>query len=172
MDNYIIHCFFANFKTINTYFLEGYRMTLKETFMEEMKNAMKEKNEMKKNVVTMVRAAIKQYEVDNRVELDDSGVLDIVAKEVKKRKDSLPEYEKSGRTELIQGLKTEIEYLVKYLPEQMTEDEVRNVVKETITEIDAQGMKDMGKVMSAVIAKTKGRADGKIISTLVKEMLK
>ena len=74
-------------------------MTLKEKFMEEMKSAMREKNEMKKNVVTLVRSAIKQVEVDNRVELDDDGVLEIVAKEVKKRKDALPEYEKSGRTD-------------------------------------------------------------------------
>lgn len=146
-------------------------MTLKETFMEEMKNAMREKNEMKKNVVTLVRSAIKQYEVDNRVELDDEGVLEIVAKEVKKRKDSLPDFEKSGREDLIEGLKLEIDYLMKYLPEQLSEEEVKQIVLDTICETGAQGMKDMGKVMSAVIAKTKGRADGKVISQLVKANL-
>ena len=146
-------------------------MTLKETFMEEMKNAMKEKDVMKKNVVTMVRSAIKQYEVDNRVELDDNGVLEIIAKEVKKRKDSLPEYEKSGREDLVESLKKEIEYLAKYLPEQMSEDEIREIVKATIEETGAAGMKDMGKVMGPVIAKTKGRADGKIINQIVKELL-
>ncbi|MBP3284368.1 MAG: GatB/YqeY domain-containing protein [Clostridia bacterium] len=146
-------------------------MSLKDTFMEEMKNAMKEKDELKKNVVTMVRSAIKQYEVDNRVELDDAGVLEIVAKEVKKRKDSLPEYEKSGRTELIENLNREIAYLAKYLPEQLSEAEVREIVASTIQEIGAAGMKDMGKVMSAVIAKTKGRADGKVINGIVKELL-
>lgn len=146
-------------------------MTLKETFMEEMKNAMREKNEMKKNVVTLVRSAIKQYEVDNRVELDDEGVLEIVAKEVKKRKDSLPDFEKSGREDLIEGLKLEIDYLMRYLPEQLSEEEVKQIVLDTIAETGAQGMKDMGKVMSAVIAKTKGRADGKIISQLVKANL-
>lgn len=146
-------------------------MTLKETFMEEMKNAMKEKDVMKKNVVTMVRAAIKQHEVDNRVELDDEGVLEIIAKEVKKRKDSLPEYEKSGREELVKNLNEEIEYLMKYLPEQLSCDEVREIVKQTILEVGATGMKDMGKVMGAVIAKTKGRADGKVINSIVKELL-
>lgn len=146
-------------------------MTLKETFMEEMKSAMREKDELRKNVVTMVRAAIKQYEVDTRTELDDAGVMEIVSKEVKKRKDSLPEYEKSGRTDLIFGLKAEIDYLSKYLPEQLSEDEVRKIVEETITEIGASGMRDMGRVMSAVIAKTKGRADGKVINMLVKENL-
>lgn len=146
-------------------------MSLKETFMQEMKNAMKEHDEMKKNVVTMVRAAVKQYEVDNRVELDDAGVTDIIAKEVKKRRDAMPEYEKSGRIELIEGLKNEINYLAKYLPEQMSEEEVRKVVTDTIAETGAAGMKDMGKVMGAVIEKTKGRADGKVISTIVKETL-
>lgn len=146
-------------------------MTLKETFMEEMKNAMKEKDVMKKNVVTMVRSAIKQYEVDNRVELDDEGVLEIITKEVKKRKDSLPEYEKSGREELVKNLNEEINYLMKYLPEQLSEDEVREIVKQTIAEVGAQSVRDMGKVMGPVIAKTKGRADGKVINTIVKELL-
>lgn len=146
-------------------------MSLKDTFMEEMKAAMKEKDELKKNVVTMVRSAIKQYEVDNRVDLDDEGVLEIIAKEVKKRRDAVPEYEKSGRTELLENLNKEIAYLAKYLPEQLSSDAVREIVANTIQEIGAAGMKDMGKVMSAVIAKTKGRADGKVINGIVKELL-
>ena len=146
-------------------------MSLKDTFMEEMKSAMKEKDELKKNVVTMVRSAIKQYEVDNRVELDDEGVLEIIAKEVKKRKDSLPEYEKSGRAELIENLNREIAYLAKYLPEQLSEAEIREVVASVIKETGAVGMKDMGKVMGTAIAKTKGRADGKVINGIVKELL-
>ena len=146
-------------------------MALKETFMEELKIAMREKDEMKKNVVTMVRAAVKQVEVDNRVELDDEGIVEIIAKEVKKRKDALPEYEKSGREDAILELKSEIDYLMKYLPEQLSEEEVKEIVIATIAETGAAGMKDMGKVMSAVIAKTKGRADGKIISQLVKANL-
>ena len=146
-------------------------MTLKETFMEEMKNAMKEKDVMKKNVVTMVRASIKQYEVDNRVELDDNGVMDIIIKEVKKRRDSLPEYEKSGREELVESLRAEIDYLSKYLPSQMSEDEIREIVIKTIEEVGAVGIKDMGKVMGPVINKTKARADGKVINKIVKELL-
>ena len=146
-------------------------MSIKETLMEELKSAMREKNEMEKNTVTMVRAAIKQYEVDNRVEMDDNGIIEIIAKEVKKRKDALPEYEKSGREEAITSLKAEIDYLMKYLPEQLSEDEVKEIVIATIAETGAAGMKDMGKVMTAVIAKTKGRADGKIISQLVKANL-
>lgn len=149
----------------------GACMSLKETFMGEMKNAMKERNEMKKNVVTMVRAAIKQYEVDNRVELDDEGILEIISKEVKKRKDSLPEYEKSGREDLTVNLRSEIEYLMKYLPEQLGEEQLKKIVEETIAELNPNGIKDMGKVMSAVITKTKGRADGKLINAIVREKL-
>ena len=136
-------------------------MTLKETFMEEMK----------KSVVTLVRSAIKQYEVDNRVELDDEGVMQIVAKEVKERKEVLPEYQKNNNTEIVEKLNAEIEYLMQYLPEQLSEEEVKNIVIETIKEIGAAGMKHMGKVMPVVMAKTKGRADGKLISQLVKENL-
>ncbi len=150
---------------------EVIKMTLKETFMEEMKNAMREKDTMKKNVVTMVRAAIKQYEVDNRVELDDAGITEIIAKEVKKRKDSLPEYEKSGRTELINELNSEINYLAKYLPEQMSEDEIREVVKSVIAETGAAGMKDMGKVMGAVKPQVNGKADNGKVSSIVKQCL-
>jgi len=146
-------------------------MSLKETLMEELKNAMREKDEMKKNTVTMVRAAIKQYEVDNRVEIDDNGIIEIISKEVKKRKDAIPDYQKSGRDDLLEELNHEIEYLMKYLPEQLTEEELRKIVTETIEEIGATGIKDMGKTMTAVIAKTKGRADGKMINTFVKELL-
>lgn len=146
-------------------------MTLKEEFMQEMKIAMQEKDALKKNVVTMVRAAIKQYEVDNRVELDDNGVTDIIVKEVKKRRDSLPEYEKSGRQELIDQLNYELNYLSKYLPEQLSEDEVRKLVDEAVVESGATSPREMGKVMAILMPKTKGKADGKLVSDLVKERL-
>ena len=146
-------------------------MSLKEEFMQEMKVAMQEKDALKKNVVTMVRAAIKQYEVDNRVELDDNGVTDIIVKEVKKRRDSLPEYEKSGRQELIDQLNYELNYLSKYLPEQLSEDEVRKLVDEAVIESGATSPREMGKVMAILMPKTKGKADGKLISDLVKERL-
>ena len=146
-------------------------MSLKEQLAQDLKLSMKEKDTVKKNAVQSIRAAIKQVEIDTRAELDEAGVIDVVAKELKRRKDVLPEYEKSGRDDLIVSLKAEIEYLSKYLPEQMSEDEIREVVKAVVAETGAQGMKDMGKVMGAVIAKTKGRADGKVINVIVKECL-
>ena len=94
-----------------------------------------------------------------------------MAKELKKRRDSLPEFEKSGRTDLIDNLNKEIEVLLGYLPEQLTEDEINKIVEETIAETGASSMKDMGKVMGAVSPKVKGRADNRVVSGYVKELL-
>lgn len=146
-------------------------MSLKEQLLEDMKNAMKEKDEVKKNTVQMARAAILQVEKDNRVTLDDDGVIDVIAKEVKKRRDVLPEYERSGRQDLVDRLKSEIDVLLKYLPEQLTEEELEVIVRQTVEETGASSQKEMGKVMQAVMPKVKGKADGKMISTIVKKVL-
>jgi len=146
-------------------------MSLKDRLLEDMKIAMREKDLIKKNAVQMARAAILQVEKDNRITLDDEGVIDVISREVKKRKDVLPEYEKSGRQDLIDNLNREIEILMSYLPEQLSEEELESIVKATIEEVGATGMKDMGKVMQAVLSKTKGRADGKVINTIVKKYL-
>ena len=146
-------------------------MSLKETLLQDLKVAMKEKDTIRKNTIQLVRAGVLQIEKDSHVELDDEGVLDVVAKELKKRRDSLPEFEKSGRTDLIDNLNKEIEVLLGYLPEQLTEDEIKKIVEETIAETGASSMKDMGKVMGAVSPKVKGRADNRVVSGYVKELL-
>ena len=146
-------------------------MSLKETLLQDLKVAMKEKDTIRKNTIQLVRAGVLQIEKDNHVELDDEGVLDVVAKELKNCRDSLPEFEKSGRTDLIDNLNKEIEVLLGYLPEQLTEDEIKKIVEETIAETGASSMKDMGKVMGAVSPKVKGRADNRVVSGYVKELL-
>ena len=146
-------------------------MSLKETLFQDLKTAMKDKDTVRKNTIQLVRAGVLQIEKDNHVELDDDGVLDVIAKELKKRRDSLPEFEKSGRTDLIDNLNKEIEVLLGYLPEQLTEDEIQKIVEETIAETGAATMKDMGKVMSAVSSKVKGRADNRVVSGYVKKLL-
>lgn len=146
-------------------------MSLKEQLMDDLKTAMRDKDVVRKNAVQMVRAAVLQTEKDQKIVLDDEGVLEIVAREVKKRKDVLPEYQKSGREDLIQDLEKEIQVLMAYLPEQLTEDEIRQIVEETVKEVGAASMKDMGKVMQALMPKTKGRADGKTVNSLVKQIL-
>lgn len=147
-------------------------MSLKETLMQDLKDAMKEKDTIRKNTVQLIRSGVLQIEKDKQTELDDDGVLDVVSKELKKRRDSLPEYEKSGRTDLIENLNREIEVLLGYLPEQLTDSEIQTIVDETIQEIGATTMKDMGKVMAAITPKVKGRADNKIVSSFIKEKLK
>lgn len=147
-------------------------MSLKERLQEDLKSSMKNKDTVKKSVVTLVRAAIKQVEVDTRVELDDDGVMDIISKQLKQRNDSLAEFEKAGRDDLVEQTKSEITILKEYLPQQLSEEELEKIVLETISELNASSMKDMGAVMSALKEKTRGRADGKLTSTLVRKHLK
>ena len=146
-------------------------MSLKDKLMLDLKEAMKDKDTIRKNTVQLVRSGVLQIEKDKKIELDDEGVLDVISKELKKRRDSMPDYFKSGRQDLIDNLNKEIEVLLTYLPKQLTEDEIRAIVEEAVKETGATTMKDMGKVMANVIPKVKGRADNKIVSGLVKQML-
>jgi len=146
-------------------------MSLKERLLEDMKTAMKEKDAVKKNAIQMARSAVLQVEKDNRVTLDDDGIVEVIAREVKKRRDSLPEYEKSGRQELIDNLKAEIEVLLQYLPQQLTEEELEVIVKQAVQDTGASSARDMGKIMQEVMPKVKGRADGKMVSQIVKKLL-
>ena len=144
---------------------------LKEKLLEDLKNSMKEKNVVRKNVIQMVRAAILQVEKDNHVELDDKQIIDIIAKESKKRKDSLGDYEKSGREDLINEIKEEIAILAEYLPKQLSVEEVETIVKKVISEVGATSMKDMGKVMKAAKEKIGAASDGKTINEAVKKLI-
>lgn len=146
-------------------------MTLKERLADDLKSAMKEKNVIRKNVVQMVRAAVLQFEKDNKVTLEDDGVLEVIAKQLKQRKDSLPDYEKSGRDDLIADLKAEMDVLMDYLPKQLSREELEVIVKEIVEEVGAVSIKDMGKVMAAAKAKTVGRADGRMINEVAKALL-
>lgn len=146
-------------------------MGLKQDLMQELKEAMQNKDVLKKETITMLRAAILQIEKDNLKELTDSEIQTVVAKEVKKRKEAIPEYEKGSREDIVETLKKEIEILSKYLPEQLTEEEVRKLVEEAVKATGATSMKDMGKVMANLREKTQGKADGKLVSDLVKEKL-
>ena len=132
-------------------------MSLKEKLAEDLKSSMKNKDTVRKNTVQLVRTAILQVEK-------------VIAKQLKQRKDSLPEYEKSGREDLISQLKQEMECLMEYLPKQLTEDELRPIVEEGVKAVGATTMKDMGKVMEYVMPKVKGRADGKAVSTIAKSL--
>ncbi len=146
-------------------------MSLKEVLQQDLKTAMKEKDSIRKNAIIMVKSAILQIEKDKRIELDDEGVIEVIAKGVKQNRDSIPEFEKGNRQDLIENINKEIDFLMAYLPQQLTEDEVSRIVSDTIFEVGAQSAKDMGKVMSALMPKVKGRADGKLVNILVKQQL-
>ncbi|MBR3673435.1 MAG: GatB/YqeY domain-containing protein [Clostridia bacterium] len=146
-------------------------MMWKEKLLEDLKAAMKDKNVVKKNTVQMVRAAILQVEKDKQIELNDDQILEVIAKEFKKRNDSLADYEKSGREDLINQIKEEMAVLEDYLPKKLSEEELTEKVKEIIAEVGATSMKDMGIVMKTAKEKLGVTADGKMINEIVKKIL-
>lgn len=148
-------------------------MSLKERLTEDMKQAMKDKEagKLRLSVIRMVRANIKNVEIDSKQELSDDEVLNVVSKEVKMRRDSMEEFKKGNRLDLVENLEQEIDVLMNYLPDQLDETEVRTLVKQAVAEAKAVSPKDMGKVMAVLMPKVKGRADGKLVNTIVRELL-
>ncbi len=148
-------------------------MSTQDRFLEDMKAAMKagETGKLRLSVIRMVRAALKNAEIDRRHALAEDEVLEILAKEIKQRRDAIIEFAKGTRQDLIQLYEAEIAVLTEYLPQQMSADEIRKLVSEAIAKTGAAGPKDMGKVMGALVPQTRGRADGRLVNQLVKEML-
>lgn len=148
-------------------------MTLKERLNEDMKAAMKAKDEGKERlgVIRLARAAIKNVEIDKRHELSDDEVLEVIAREVKQRRDAITEFGVKGGPEYTTKLEGEIAILMDYLPQQLSEAELRQIVQEAVAASGATSAKEMGKVMGLLMPKVKGRADGKLVNQLVKEAL-
>ena len=148
-------------------------MSLKDKLTADMKDAMKarEAGKLRLSVIRLVRGAIRQQEIDGQKELSDEDVLGVISKEVKQRRDSIEDFKKGGRDDLVAEAEAEIAILMEYLPQQLSEDEVRNLVKEAIAASGAASPKDMGKVMKELMPKVKGRADGKLVNGIVKELL-
>lgn len=144
---------------------------LKEKLLEDLKESMKEKNVIRKNVVQMVRAAILQIEKDKKIEVSDSQIVEIIAKEAKKRKDALEDYQKSGREDLIEQMNQEIKILNEYLPKQLTEEELTQKMQEIITELGATSIKDIGAVMKKAKETIGAAANGKAIDEVAKKIL-
>lgn len=144
-------------------------MNMKERLLEDLKTAMRDKESLKKELLQICRAAILQVEVDKRIELDDTGVLEILSKEYKKRQETLNEL--GDREDIIAKYKAEMAIIEQYLPKQLTESEILEIVNETIAEVGAVSIRDMGKLMQALQPKIKGRADGKLVNVLVRQQL-
>ena len=148
-------------------------MTLRENLDADFKAALKEKNELKLSVVRMVKAALMNAEISSggKGSFDDAQILDIIRKEAKKRNDSIAAYSLGGRTDLAEKEKQELAILQNYLPQAMAEEEVKALIQKTIADLGASSAADFGKVMKEAVARAEGRADGKIISRIVKELL-
>lgn len=148
-------------------------MSLKDRLVEDMKVAMKAKGEgkVRLSVIRMARAAIKNAEIDKRTEFSDEQVIEVLAREVKMRRDSMEEFSKANRPDTVKALEEEISVLMEYLPQQLSEGEIRQLVQETIAAVGALGPKDLGKVMGSITPKTKGRADGKLVNQIVRDLL-
>lgn len=146
-------------------------MSLKEQLMADLKDAMKNKDKKRKDTITMVRASIKQREVDERIDLDDAAVLDIISKEVKERRASIEEFRKGDRQDLIDETEKEIEILLNYLPEQLSEEELESMVRKIIDANSIQEKSQMGLLMKEIMPKIKGRADGKLVNKIAAKIL-
>ena len=144
---------------------------LKEKLMEDLKESMKTKNEIRKNTVQMVRAAILQIEKDKGIQVEDDKILEIIAKEVKSKKDALKDFEKAGREDLINQTNQEISVLQEYLPKQLSKEEIKVELEKIIAQIGATTMKDMGAIMKEAKAKMGASADGKTINEVAKEIM-
>lgn len=146
-------------------------MSLKQRLLEDMRTAMKSRDSFRKNIISMARAAVLQVEKDQRVDLDDQGVIEVLSKEIKLRKDAAEEFRKGNRQDLVDKNLKEIEILYEYLPQQLSENEIEEIVRQTINEVGANSIKDIGKVMGAIMPRVKGRADGGLVNKMVREYL-
>ena len=147
---------------------------LKQKLREELKRSMLARDELKTSVLRMVLSAINYYEIEKGgagYEANEEDVMSVVQKEAKQRRDSIEEFTKAGRQELADKEQKELEILQKYLPEQLSEEEIKKLVDEAISQTGASNISDMGKVMGALMPKIKGKADGSLVSKIVKESL-
>ncbi|MBA5849875.1 GatB/YqeY domain-containing protein [Clostridium sp. cel8] len=146
-------------------------MSLKKRLQEDWKNALKAKDKFKANTISMARAAVLLVEKTDGKELDDEQVIGIIAKEVKQRREAILEFKKGNRQDLVDSAENEIKILLNYLPQQLSREEITEIVHQAVENIGANSIKDMKKVMSYVMPKVKGRADGKLVSEIVKQYL-
>lgn len=144
---------------------------LVEKLKKDMIEAMKNKDKEKLTVIRMVKAALDKERIDKKVEVNDDLLIDVINKQVKLRNDSLEEFKKANRDDLVKQTEAELEILKDYLPEQLSEEEVITIIEEVINEVNAETIKDMGKVMKEVTPKVKGKTDMKFVSEIIKSKL-
>ncbi|MFE8703214.1 GatB/YqeY domain-containing protein [Cytobacillus sp. FJAT-54145] len=146
-------------------------MSLLERLNNDMKQAMKNKEKDKLTVIRMIKASIQNEEIKLGRELTNDEELTVLSREVKQRKDSLHEFDKAGREDLVEKLRTELLYVEEYMPQQLTEEELSEIIKTVISEVGASSKAEMGKVMSMLMPQVKGKADGSLVNKLVQQHL-
>lgn len=145
---------------------------MRERIIEDLKKAMKQRDKVKLSVIRMVKSAIQMEELNKKRELTDDEVIEVISKQIKTRNDSIKEFEKGSRDDLIESTQVEIDILKNYLPEQLSDDEIVEIIDKVFDDVKPESAKDMGKIMKAVSPMVKGRADMGKISLIVKEKLK
>jgi uncharacterized protein len=146
-------------------------VTLKERLNQDMKDSLKAHDAARLSAIRMVISAVRNKEIDSRKDMDDEGVLSVLSTSAKQRRESIEQYEKAGRQDLVDKEKAELEVIMSYMPQQMGRAEIEALVKDAVAESGAKGAADMGKVMKVLMPKVKGRADGKLVNEVVKAAL-
>ncbi len=144
---------------------------MRNQILEDLKSAMKAQDKLKLSVIRMVKSAMQMEELNKKRELTDEEVIDVISKQIKTRKDSIKEFEKGARDDLIEATSKEIDILVTYLPKQLTDEEVMEIIEKVFDEIKPESPKDMGKIMKAVTPLVKGKADMGKVSSIIKSKL-
>ena len=146
-------------------------MSLLDSINQDLKSAMINKDVTVRDTIRMLLADIKRYEIDERAEADDAVISNLINKNVKQRRDSIEQFQEGGREDLVVREQEELEVILKYLPEQLSDDEIKDLVQKAITELSVESMKDMGKLMGYLKPKVEGKADMSIVSKLVKDLI-
>jgi len=146
-------------------------MTLKEQLTADLKSAMREKDIEKRDTIRLLQAAIKQEEIDEQTTLDDAGVTAILTKQAKQRRESIDDYQKAGRPEMVAEEEKQLAIIESYLPQKMSREEIEVIARQTITELGVTEIKSMGQVMGQLMSKLKGQADGREVNEVVRALL-
>ena len=147
-------------------------MSIKETLQDDLKKAMRSGDVMRRSVIRMLRSEIHNREIESRSELDDAGTIQLLGRQAQQRRDSIEAFKKAERDDLVQKERAELAVIMEYLPEQLSGDELLEIVRGAIEQVGAVGPQDMGKVMGAVMPKVRGRAEGREVNRIASELLR
>ena len=147
-------------------------MSMKSTLVEDMKQAMRDKDVLKRDVIRYLRSEIRNQEIRDQKELDDPGVIQVLSRQVQQRRDSIQAYSDAGRQDLVDKEESELSVIMAYLPQQMTSDEITDLVQRVVAEVGASGPADMGKVMGAIMPQVRGKAEGREVNAIVQQTLR